>query len=73
MCENMEYEEAANHYRCTYSCRIRFDFEDGRSLEANGKATGGAKEKSTVIEFAKKNAVTDAHKNAFKRLAIIVS
>ncbi len=70
--ENLEYDEATNHFRCTYTCRIRFDFEDGRSIEASGKATGGAKEKSTVIEFAKKNAVTDAHKNSFKRLAMIV-
>ena len=46
--------------------------KDGRQLEVAGKATGGARDKATVIEFAKKNAVTDARKNLFQKLAIVI-
>ena len=53
-------------------CKIRFSLKDGRCLDVVGKATGGARDRATVIEFAKKNAVTDARKSIFQRLAIIV-
>ena len=71
--EKMEYDKDQNHYRCTYICRVRFTFKDQRMLESTGRATGGASSQCTVIEFAKKNAVTDAIKKGFERLAIIVS
>ena len=61
-----------------------FSLYDGRSVEAEGEAKGSGNEKRFVIEYAKKNAVTDARfketvnssfddwrKNAFQMIAII--
>jgi hypothetical protein len=46
--------------------------KDSRYLEVTGKATGGARDRAIVLEFAKKNAITDARKAMFQRLALIV-
>jgi len=70
--ESLVFEEASGHYRCTYVCKVRLNVADGRFVEAEGKATGGGSDKSTVIEFAKKNAVTDARKKAFEKIALVI-
>jgi len=70
--ESLVYEEATGHYQCTYFCKVRFSVADGRFVEATGQAVGGGSDKSVVIEFAKKNAVTNARKKAFEQIALIL-
>jgi recombination DNA repair RAD52 pathway protein len=70
--ETLELDESTSLYKCIYLCKVRITLKDGRMLEVTGKATGGSRDRGTVIEFAKKNAVTDARKSAFQRMAIIV-
>eukprot|EP01114_Cavostelium_apophysatum_P022447 TRINITY_DN8126_c0_g1_i2.p1 TRINITY_DN8126_c0_g1~~TRINITY_DN8126_c0_g1_i2.p1 ORF type:complete len:140 (+),score=7.15 TRINITY_DN8126_c0_g1_i2:291-710(+) len=60
------------HHTCTYVCDFQFMLTDGRSFVGTGRATGGGKDKANVIEFAKKNAVTDARKKTFQQIALII-
>eukprot|EP01116_Phalansterium_solitarium_P020732 TRINITY_DN6203_c0_g1_i1.p1 TRINITY_DN6203_c0_g1~~TRINITY_DN6203_c0_g1_i1.p1 ORF type:complete len:229 (+),score=36.44 TRINITY_DN6203_c0_g1_i1:97-783(+) len=62
----------AGAWRSTYECIVRVTLADGRWVEARGQATSGAKDRVIAIEHAKKNALTDARKRAFQRLALVI-
>jgi RNA recognition motif-containing protein len=70
--ELLEFDESTMHFRCTYACNTSISLRDGRSIEGIGQATSGGNDRSTVIEFAKKNAVTDSRKNAFSLIALVL-
>jgi len=70
--DSLEINEESGNHKCTYHCTIQLSLKDGRSIECAGKATSNQKDKSVAIEFAKKNAITDARKNAFGMVALIV-
>jgi len=69
--EEFSYDEATQSFRCQYVCKVKLILRDGRSTEVIGRATAAGKEKHTVVEFAKKNSLTDARKKAFQNLVII--
>lgn len=68
----MQFDQSTDLFTCAYECSIRFSFRDDRIVEAKGQATRASKDKSNAVEFAKKNAVSDAKKKAFQLLALVL-
>jgi len=59
--------------RGVYKCVVRLSFrKDDRMLTAIGFGVEEAKQRGQVIEFAKKKAVTEAYKNAFASMALVI-
>jgi len=69
--ESLELNETNGSFKCNYTCKTTFRLLDGRFVEATGKASNTSNEKRFAIEYAKKNAVTDARKNAFQQIVLI--
>jgi hypothetical protein len=71
--EALTLDRSTGLYKCAYKCIVRFTFKrDTRTLDAIGFGTHEGDKRGTVIEFAKKKAVTEAYKNAFASLALIL-
>jgi RNA recognition motif-containing protein len=69
--EEMSFDEATQLFHVRYSCKVKLVLRDGRSTEGVGAATGGSRNKDVAMEFAKKNALTDARKKVFQNLVIV--
>jgi len=69
--ESLELNETNGSFKCTYTCKTTFRLLDSRFIEATGKASNTSNDKRFAIEYAKKNAVTDARKNAFQQIVLI--
>jgi len=56
-----------------FTCTVRNELrEDGRCFEGTGEGDHEAESQGETLDFAKKKAVTDARKQAFKKMAIIL-
>jgi recombination DNA repair RAD52 pathway protein len=70
--ESFEFLEESQQFRCSYCCTVRLELRDGRNTESKGRATTAGKDKSVIIEFAKKKAVTEAKRNVFQTIFIVL-
>ncbi|PRP82265.1 hypothetical protein PROFUN_06277 [Planoprotostelium fungivorum] len=68
----LEFHEETGVYKCDYTCTVLLSLPDGRQVEATGKASHSAKNKSTAIQNSKKIAVTEARKAVFKETVLVV-
>eukprot|EP01127_Copromyxa_protea_P001242 TRINITY_DN11283_c0_g1_i1.p1 TRINITY_DN11283_c0_g1~~TRINITY_DN11283_c0_g1_i1.p1 ORF type:complete len:302 (+),score=58.87 TRINITY_DN11283_c0_g1_i1:11-916(+) len=71
--QSTELEETDNGFRCVFQCTIRHILkEDGRYCEGFGVGESVQDLRYEAINYARKKAVTEARKNAFSRMAIIL-
>jgi len=71
--EELVFDGTTKMFKCVFKCVVRYCFKSyDRVLEAIGFGTHEGLKRGEVIEYAKKKAVTEAYKNAFQSMAIIL-
>lgn len=55
-----------------YQCKVKYIFEDGHTVIGEGEGMAIGSNADDVIPIAKKIAVTQARKDAFSRLVIVI-
>lgn len=71
--EELSFDAPTKMYKCVFKCVVRYSFKSyDRVLEAIGFGMHEGLQRGETIEYAKKKAVTEAYKNAFQSMAIIL-
>jgi len=71
--EGIEYAQTDDGVFSKFKCTVKFTFKnDDRSVEAEGIGDALEEERCDAVDHSRKRAVTEARKNVFKKLAVIL-
>jgi len=69
---HLQKETEGDLTSCEYQCEVLLTLKDGRKVRGVGAGKYAGKEISMILENTQKFAVTNARKNAFQKLVIVV-